>query len=104
MTDTLPFQVEYLLFECLQDVTGGEIVFGVGINSLMVDMTTVEERTKRIAVLDTFFLLGLAFGLLLSGIIKSHFGWVPLFATSSIVVVLNITYTVRKNPDTIHYR
>lgn len=89
-------KVEYLLFECLQDITGGEIVFGVGINSLMVDITTKENRTRRIAVLDTFFLLGLAVGLQLSGIIRHFFGWVPLFATSSLVLVLNILYVIFK--------
>jgi MFS family permease len=80
----------------LQDITGGEIVFGVGINSLMVDITTRENRTRRIAVLDTFFLLGLAVGLQLSGIIRHFFGWVPLFITSSLVLVLNILYVIFK--------
>jgi len=89
-------KVEYLLFECLQDITGGEILFGVGINSLMVDITTAENRTKRIAVLDTFFLLGLAVGLQLSGIIKNNFGWVALFITSSAVLVANILYIALK--------
>jgi len=89
-------KVEYLLFECLQDITGGEIVFGVGINSLMVDITTPENRTRRIAVLDTFFLLGLAVGLQMSGIIRNYLGWVPLFLTSSLVLVLNILYVIFK--------
>ena len=71
-------------------------MFGVGINSLMVDITTKENRTRRIAVLDTFFLLGLAVGLQLSGIIRHFFGWVPLFATSSLVLVLNILYVIFK--------
>ena len=84
--------VEYLLFECLQDITGGEILFGVGINSLMVDIMTIENRTNRIAGLDTFFLLGLAVGLQLSGIIRNYFGWVALFIISSTVLVISIFY------------
>ena len=62
----------------------------------MVDLTTIENRTKRIAILDTFFLLGLAVGLQLSGIIRNYFGWVALFATSSTVLVINILYVVFK--------
>jgi len=89
-------KVEYLLFECLQDITGGEIVFGVGINSLMVDITTPENRTRRIAVLDTFFLIGFAVGLQLSGIIRNYLGWVPLFLTSSFILILNILYVLFK--------
>ena len=69
-------------------------MFGVGINSLMVDITTPENRTRRIAVLDTFFLVGLAVGLQGSGIIRNYLGWVPLFLTSSLILILNILYVV----------
>ena len=62
----------------------------------MVDITTPENRTRRIAVLDTFFLLGLAVGLQMSGIIRNYLGWVPLFLTSSLVLVLNILYVIFK--------
>ena len=40
-------QMEFLLFECLQDLTGGDLVFLLGINALLVDTTAVEERTRR---------------------------------------------------------
>ena len=69
-------------------------MFGVGINSLMVDITTPENRTRRIAVLDTFFLIGLAVGLQASGIIRNYLGWVPLFLTSSLILILNILYVI----------
>ena len=36
-----------MLFECLQDLTGGDLVFLLGVNSLLVDTTTTEERTTR---------------------------------------------------------
>ena len=39
--------MEFLLFECLQDLTGGDLVFLLGVNSLLVDITTTEERTTR---------------------------------------------------------
>ena len=40
-------EMEFLLFECLQDLTGGDLVFLLGVNSLLVDITTTEERTTR---------------------------------------------------------
>merc|ERR1719402_221749 len=51
-------KVEWLLFECLQDMTGGSIVLGMGLYALMVDYTKEENRTKRMAVLDAFVILG----------------------------------------------
>ena len=41
-------EMEFLLFECLQDLTGGDLVFLLGVNSLLVDITTTEERTTRL--------------------------------------------------------
>ena len=40
-------EMEFLLFECLQDLTGGDLVFLLGVNSLLVDTTTTDERTTR---------------------------------------------------------
>ena len=39
--------MEYLLFECLQDLTGGDLVFLMGVNLLIVDTSTVEDRTRH---------------------------------------------------------
>ena len=56
-------QVEYLLFECLQDVTGGNIVFFLATKCFLVDITTEENRTTRMAVLDAFYSVGYLIGL-----------------------------------------
>jgi hypothetical protein len=45
-------QVEYLLFECLQDFNGGDLVFSLSINSLLVDTTTTETRTRKLIMID----------------------------------------------------
>ena len=47
-TDLL--EMEFLLFECLQDLTGGDLVFLLGVNSLLVDSTTTDERTTRLVL------------------------------------------------------
>ena len=87
-------KVEYLLFECLQDVTGGEIVFGLGMYALMADITTEDNRTKRMAVLDAFKYLGIAIGFVSGGIIKKMFGWTPLYLTSMALIVIDIFYVI----------
>ena len=66
-----------MLFECLQDVTGGEIVFGLGMYALMAGITTADNRTKRMAVLDSFKFVGIAIGFVSGGIINAVFGWTP---------------------------
>ena len=83
-----------MLFECLQDITGGEIVFGLGIYALMAHIITDENRTKRMAVLDAFKFLGLAIGFVSGGIIKKSFGWTPLYLTSMTLIVINILYVI----------
>merc|ERR1719347_2162738 len=40
-------KVEFLLFECLQDILGGETVFIIGASSLMADLTKDKSRTRR---------------------------------------------------------
>ena len=83
-----------MLFECLQDITGGEIVFGLGVYALMADITTEENRTKRMAVLDSFVFVGLATGFVLGGVIKKSYGWTPLYLTSMSLIVINILYVI----------
>ena len=43
-------------------MTGGEIVFGLGMYALMADITTEDNRTKRMPVLDAFKFVGIAIG------------------------------------------
>ena len=39
--------MEFLLFECLQDLTGGDLVFMMGINLTIVDSSDTETRTRH---------------------------------------------------------
>ena len=58
-------------------MTGGEIVFGLGMYALMADITTADNRTKRMSVLDALKFVGIAIGFVSGGIIKAVFGWTP---------------------------
>merc|ERR1711997_1009431 len=54
--------VEYLLFECLQDFTGGHICFYLAAYSYMVDTVHPSTRTWRMSLLDSFMPMGFLVG------------------------------------------
>ena len=56
-------QVEYLLLECLQDLTGGATCFYLASYSYMSDVTTPDTRTRRLSFLDAFMPIGFIIGL-----------------------------------------
>ena len=88
---TVP-QVEYLLFECLQDFTGGDLVFSLGINSLLVDTTTTETRTRKLIMIDAFRYAGRAVGMQVGASIWKFYGWQSVFMVSFFFLVLNFLY------------
>jgi len=85
-------KMEYLLFECLQDITGGDLVFLLGINALLVDTTTTEERTTRLIVIDAFRYSGRALGVQLAAHITTQFGWSAIFGLNFFLIVANLIY------------
>ena len=64
----IPDQAEYLLLECLQDLTGGSICFYLAIYSYMSDITSSEARSRRLSWLDSFTAIGSCIGLPLGSV------------------------------------
>ena len=69
-------------------------MFGLAMYALMADITTEENRTKRMAVMDAFKFVGIAIGFFLGGIIKDRFGWTNLYLTSMTLIIIDILYVI----------
>ena len=87
-------QVEFLLLECLQDMTGGFAAFSLAAYSFMVDITSPTSRTRRLAILDSSMSIGGLIGLQLGTLLKNKFGFIAVFTTGTAVVSVALAYLV----------
>ena len=87
-------QVEYLLLECLQDLTGGYSAFFLASYSLMVDITTDRTRTRRLSFLDAFWEIGYLIGVPLGTYIKNQHGYIAVFSVAAVVILACILYVI----------
>ena len=68
----------------------------------MADITTPQERTRRLAILESFIPLGLLISLSGGTYLKETYGFVVVFATSTAVSCLALLYTVVFVVDSKH--
>jgi fucose permease len=73
-------------------LTGGSIVFFLATKCYIVDITSEENRTTRMAVTDAFFGVGYLIGLPIGTYIKKEFGYVPLFSITLGLVICAMIY------------
>ena len=90
------------MFECLQDLTGGSIVFFLATKCFIVDITSEENRTTRMAVVDAFYGVGYLVGLPIGTYIKKEFGYVPLFSLTLGLVICAMIYVAVFIKDSYH--
>ena len=56
------WQVEYMLFEAVQDLTGGRVIFMLAARCYIMDITSVDIRTARICWLEATLALAIMIG------------------------------------------
>ena len=78
-------KVEYLLFECLQDFTGGSNLFFMACYAYLADVTEDNNRTKRFAMFDAIMPLGYAIGTALGGLLQKQFGYLVTFGIGAMI-------------------
>ena len=90
------------MFECLQDLTGGTIVFTLATKCFIIDITTEENRTSRLAITDAFLGIGYLIGLPLGTHLKKLFGYNVLFSVSLGLAILAMIYAAIFIEDSYH--
>jgi len=85
-------RVEYLLFECLQDFTGGHICFYLAAYSYMVDTVHPSTRTWRMSLLDSFMPMGFLVGFPLGTFLNNTYGPTVLYLTGVVIISIAMLY------------
>ena len=91
-----------MLFECLQDLTGGEIVFYLAVRAFVVDITEDGDRTARLAFADAVHSIGTIIGIPAETYMKKLMGFIPLFSINLGLCILTIIYCCKYVPDSYH--
>ena len=90
------------MFECLSEVTGGQVAFFLATKCYISDITSQAERTTRFAIVDAFYSVGWLMGLPIGTRIKKKFGYVALFSTTLGLTVATFLYTLVFLKDSVH--
>lgn len=88
----LPMEVVGFVEGFFPALTGGWFVMFMGIFSYIGDVTTVEDRTLRIGVVNVFCSLGIPIGLALSGVAYKQIGFYGVFSISAVFYVMAFAY------------
>ena len=94
-------KVEYILFECLQDMTGGQQIFSMAITSYIADVSSIESRTARICFISAVTSFGFMVGGPLGTRIRAVFGYASLFSVNLGLATVAILYSIFVLKDSI---
>lgn len=100
----LPMEIVGFVEGFFPALTGGWFTMFMGIFSYIGDVTTVEERTLRIGIVNVFCSLGIPVGLALSGVAYRKIGFYGVFSITAVMYVMAFFYChfYVKEPKTAH--
>lgn len=90
--ENVPMEVAGITEALFPGLTGGWFTMMMGVFSYIADITTEEERTLRIGILNVCFSLGVPFGMAFSGILLKKIGFYGVFTTSATLYLLSFLY------------
>ncbi|GBP08107.1 Solute carrier family 46 member 3 [Eumeta japonica] len=88
----LPIEVAAITEAIFPALTGGWFTMFMGIFSYIADITTEEQRTLRIGVVNMFYSLGVPIGAALSGILVRKIGLYGVFSLSATLYIMSFIY------------
>lgn len=88
----LPVEVTALTESIFPAITGGWFINFIGVFSYIGDITTTENRTYRVGMVNMFMSLGYPIGSALSGILLNLIGYYGVFAISGSLYVFSLVY------------
>lgn len=88
----LPVEVAAVTEAIFPALTGGWFTMFMGVFSYIADVTTEEQRTLRIGIVNLFYSLGVPLGAALSGILVRKIGLYGVFSLSASIYILSFFY------------
>ncbi|XP_031763048.2 solute carrier family 46 member 3-like isoform X2 [Galleria mellonella] len=88
----LPVEVAAVTEAIFPALTGGWFTMFMGVFSYIADVTTEEQRTLRIGIVNLFYSLGVPVGAALSGILVRKIGLYGVFALSASLYLISFFY------------
>ncbi|XP_037299543.1 proton-coupled folate transporter-like isoform X2 [Manduca sexta] len=96
---TIPLEVMIFFDAFFPAVTGSWGVMYLGLFSYISDITTAENRTHRLGLVNFFIFVGVPIGFSLSGIILKFFGYYAVYGVSLTLHTVNLIYLTFKIQD-----
>ena len=90
----------YLLINGVWGITGGFVVFLIGMYSYIADITSVRARTTRIGVLDIFLFGGVPAGNFLSAYVFKYSGYFGIYGITLGIQIFILLYIIFIITDT----
>ncbi|XP_017871002.1 PREDICTED: solute carrier family 46 member 3 [Drosophila arizonae] len=90
--ENAPMEAAALTEAIFPSLSGGWFTMLMGVFSYIADITTEEERTLRIGILNVCFSVGVPIGMAFSGVLLKQIGFYGVFSISAAFYVLAFVY------------